>query len=140
MNTGVCLMSLVHQPAFLNMHQFQRISFFSSIPRYTFSNWTTSTLLKSLNIFFYIRKKCLYFWQGPKHTMKIKGNCHPMDRSAAISGHLETVEIRCEVVDKRVLKVLKYLSTFNIRKEHTSFFSIFQRFSFFICVKHSKQY
>jgi preprotein translocase subunit Sec63 len=46
--------------------------------------------------------------------MKIKGNCHPMDRSAAISGHLETVEIRCEVVDKRVLKVLKYLSTFNI--------------------------
>uniref|UniRef100_A0A0E0R5E7 F-box domain-containing protein n=1 Tax=Oryza rufipogon TaxID=4529 RepID=A0A0E0R5E7_ORYRU len=52
--------------------------------------------------------------EGPKHTMKIKGNCHPMDRSAAISGHLETVEIRCEVVDKRVLKVLKYLSTFNI--------------------------
>ncbi|KAF0894661.1 hypothetical protein E2562_001954, partial [Oryza meyeriana var. granulata] len=52
--------------------------------------------------------------EGPKHAMKIKGNCHPMDRSAAISGHLEKVEIRCEAVDKRVLKVLKHLSTFNI--------------------------
>uniref|UniRef100_A0A0E0MDL4 F-box domain-containing protein n=1 Tax=Oryza punctata TaxID=4537 RepID=A0A0E0MDL4_ORYPU len=52
--------------------------------------------------------------EGPKHTMKINGNCHPMDRSAAISGQLEIVEIRCEVVDKRVLKVLKYLSTFDI--------------------------
>uniref|UniRef100_A0A0D9XQ57 F-box domain-containing protein n=1 Tax=Leersia perrieri TaxID=77586 RepID=A0A0D9XQ57_9ORYZ len=46
--------------------------------------------------------------KGPKHTMKIKGNCHPMDRSAAISRHLEIVEIRCEVVDKRVLKVLNF--------------------------------
>ncbi|XP_015697768.1 F-box/FBD/LRR-repeat protein At5g22660-like isoform X2 [Oryza brachyantha] len=52
--------------------------------------------------------------EGPKHAMKIKGNCHPMNRSAAISGHLERVEIRCEAVDKSVLKVLKHLSTFGI--------------------------
>uniref|UniRef100_A0A0D3HJB1 Uncharacterized protein n=1 Tax=Oryza barthii TaxID=65489 RepID=A0A0D3HJB1_9ORYZ len=51
---------------------------------------------------------------GPKHRMKIKGNCHSMDRSLVISTHLEIVEIKCEAVDKRVLKVLKYLSTFNI--------------------------
>ncbi len=38
-----------------------------------------------------------------------------MDSSLVISAHLEIVEIKCETVDKRVLKVLKYLSTFNIR-------------------------
>ena len=37
-----------------------------------------------------------------------------MDSSLVISAHLEIVEIKCETVDKRVLKVLKYLSTFNI--------------------------
>jgi hypothetical protein len=78
--------------------------------------------------------------EGPEHIMKINGNCSSVDRSAAISAHLEIVEIRCEMIDNFVDEVLKYLSTFNIRKEHTSFFSIFQRFSFFICVKHSKQY
>jgi hypothetical protein len=30
-----------------------------------------------------------------------------MDRSLVISTHLEIVEIKCEAVDKRVLKVLK---------------------------------
>ncbi len=47
-----------------------------------------------------------------------------MDRSLVISAHLEIVEIKCKTVDKRVLKVLKFLSTFNIRK-HSSFFVYF---------------
>uniref|UniRef100_A0A0D9XQ60 F-box domain-containing protein n=1 Tax=Leersia perrieri TaxID=77586 RepID=A0A0D9XQ60_9ORYZ len=51
---------------------------------------------------------------GPKHRKKIEGNCHQMDRSVGISGQLEIVEIRCEVVDTRVLKILKYLSAFNM--------------------------
>jgi len=37
-----------------------------------------------------------------------------MKRSAAISEHLEIVEIKCEVVDDRVLKVMKFLCAFNI--------------------------
>uniref|UniRef100_A0A0D3HJB2 F-box domain-containing protein n=1 Tax=Oryza barthii TaxID=65489 RepID=A0A0D3HJB2_9ORYZ len=51
---------------------------------------------------------------GPEHVMKINGNCSSVDRSAAISGHLEIVEIRCEMIDNFVDKVLKYLSTFNL--------------------------
>uniref|UniRef100_A0A0E0MDM2 F-box domain-containing protein n=1 Tax=Oryza punctata TaxID=4537 RepID=A0A0E0MDM2_ORYPU len=57
--------------------------------------------------------------EGPEHIMKINGNCSSVDRSAAISGHLEIVEIRCEMIDNFVDKVLKYLSTFNIRTHGT---------------------
>ncbi|XP_015615404.1 F-box/LRR-repeat protein At3g59190 isoform X1 [Oryza sativa Japonica Group] len=52
--------------------------------------------------------------EGPEHIMKINGNCSSVDRSAAISAHLEIVEIRCEMIDNFVDEVLKYLSTFNI--------------------------
>lgn len=39
-----------------------------------------------------------------------------MGPSATISEYLNIVEIKCEVVDERVLKVLEFLSTFNICK------------------------
>ncbi|TVU06086.1 hypothetical protein EJB05_49278, partial [Eragrostis curvula] len=53
---------------------------------------------------------------GPKHKMEMKGTFSSRKRSTAISGHLEIVEIKCEVVDERVFKVLKFLCTFNISK------------------------
>uniref|UniRef100_A0A0E0IZH7 F-box domain-containing protein n=3 Tax=Oryza TaxID=4527 RepID=A0A0E0IZH7_ORYNI len=42
-----------------------------------------------------------------------------MERSSAISEHLKIVVVKCGVVDERVIKILKFLSTFNIvsRKE-----------------------
>ena len=39
-----------------------------------------------------------------------------MEEPSAISKHLNMVEIKCNVVDERVHKVLKFLSAFNIRK------------------------
>ncbi|TVU26439.1 hypothetical protein EJB05_28986, partial [Eragrostis curvula] len=48
-----------------------------------------------------------------KHEMEMKGSYGPEQRSNAISEHLKVVEVKCEVVDRRVLKVLK-LCTFNI--------------------------
>ncbi|KAL6658638.1 hypothetical protein ACP70R_004224 [Stipagrostis hirtigluma subsp. patula] len=44
----------------------------------------------------------------------MKGSFNSMEQSAAISEHLTTVEIKCEVIDERVFKVLKFLCTFNI--------------------------
>ncbi|CAM0146244.1 unnamed protein product [Urochloa decumbens] len=49
---------------------------------------------------------------NPKVEMKLRVS--PTKRSAAISEHLKEVELKCEVVDGRVLKVLKFLSAFNI--------------------------
>ena len=39
-----------------------------------------------------------------------------MDGPFAISEHLNMVEVICNVVDERILKVLKFLTAYNIRK------------------------
>ncbi|KAL6658189.1 hypothetical protein ACP70R_003775 [Stipagrostis hirtigluma subsp. patula] len=54
------------------------------------------------------------FSKGPDHKVEIKGSYNTMQRSAAISEHLKIVKVKCEVVDERVLKILKLLCTFNI--------------------------
>nr|CAB3489451.1 unnamed protein product [Digitaria exilis] len=54
------------------------------------------------------------FLQGPEPKVQIKLRVDPTKISGAISKHLKKVELKCDVVDVRVLKVLKFLSTFNI--------------------------
>jgi hypothetical protein len=39
-----------------------------------------------------------------------------MEGPSTISKHLNIFEVKCNVVDKRILKVLKLLSSFNICK------------------------
>ena len=39
-----------------------------------------------------------------------------MERPSAISEHLNMVEVKCNVIDDKILKVLKFLTAFNIRK------------------------
>ncbi|CAO2152913.1 unnamed protein product [Urochloa humidicola] len=48
------------------------------------------------------------------HKVEIKFRIITMKTSAAISEHLKIVEFDCEVVDDRVLKVMKFLCAFNI--------------------------
>ncbi|CAD6254350.1 unnamed protein product [Miscanthus lutarioriparius] len=52
--------------------------------------------------------------KGPEHNVEIKLSCKPLEMSAAISQHLKTVEVRCEVYDERVRNVLTFLSKLNI--------------------------
>ncbi|KAK3118513.1 hypothetical protein QOZ80_9BG0700610 [Eleusine coracana subsp. coracana] len=54
------------------------------------------------------------FSEGPKFKVKMRGILDPTERSAAISEHLKIVEVKCEVVDGRVLDVLKFLSKLGI--------------------------
>ncbi|CAM0146240.1 unnamed protein product [Urochloa decumbens] len=54
------------------------------------------------------------FSKGPKHKVEMIGRFNSMERSAAISEHLKTVEIKCEVVDEEVNEILKFLCTLNI--------------------------
>nr|ACS49655.1 F-box family-1 [Oryza ridleyi] len=54
--------------------------------------------------------------EEPENELEMKGSCSQMERSSAISKHLKLVEVKCEVIDERVIKVLKYLSAFNICK------------------------
>ncbi|CAL4994598.1 unnamed protein product [Urochloa decumbens] len=56
------------------------------------------------------------FSKEPDHTVEIIGRYHPMDRSAVISEHLKTIKIKCEAVDEKIHRVLKFLCTFNICK------------------------
>jgi hypothetical protein len=46
----------------------------------------------------------------------MKGRYSSMEGPFAISEHLKIVEVKCSVVDDRILKVLKFLSAFNICK------------------------
>ncbi|XP_066335123.1 uncharacterized protein [Miscanthus floridulus] len=56
----------------------------------------------------------LLFSEGPKHNVEMEGSFSSAVQSAAISKYLKIIEIKCEVVDERVAKVLKFLCTFNI--------------------------
>ncbi|OQU82775.1 hypothetical protein SORBI_3005G019650 [Sorghum bicolor] len=51
------------------------------------------------------------FCEGPKYRVEMKGSFNQMERPAKISEHLNIVEVKCQDVDERVLKVLKILSS-----------------------------
>ncbi|TVU16829.1 hypothetical protein EJB05_36984 [Eragrostis curvula] len=52
------------------------------------------------------------FSQWPPHKVQLKGSINPRLRHASISEHLETVEIKCKVIDERVLKVFQRYKKF----------------------------
>uniref|UniRef100_A0A8R7VES2 Uncharacterized protein n=1 Tax=Triticum urartu TaxID=4572 RepID=A0A8R7VES2_TRIUA len=56
------------------------------------------------------------FPKGQNPKLEIKGSYCCMEKPSAISEHLNVVEVKCDVVDERILKVLKFLCAFNIRK------------------------
>uniref|UniRef100_A0ACD5V815 Uncharacterized protein n=1 Tax=Avena sativa TaxID=4498 RepID=A0ACD5V815_AVESA len=57
----------------------------------------------------------MLYSKGPNHEVELKGSYTPMEGPSIIPEHLNIVEVKCNVVDKRVLKVLKFLSACNIR-------------------------
>ncbi|KAG2560904.1 hypothetical protein PVAP13_8KG096500 [Panicum virgatum] len=56
------------------------------------------------------------FCEGPKSNVHMKGSPDPKERSNAISEHLKVVEVKCEVVDDRVINILKFLNKLAICK------------------------
>ncbi|CAD6228849.1 unnamed protein product [Miscanthus lutarioriparius] len=55
-----------------------------------------------------------FFSKGPEHKFEIIGSYSQMEGSAAISENLKIVEVKFEVADEGVLKVLIFLQTLNI--------------------------
>ncbi|KAM0913670.1 hypothetical protein ACQ4PT_012018 [Festuca glaucescens] len=55
------------------------------------------------------------FSKGPTHKVEMKGSYNSVEGPAAISQHLHMVEVKCNAVDEKILKVLKFLTAFNIR-------------------------
>ncbi|CAM0874785.1 unnamed protein product [Alopecurus aequalis] len=49
------------------------------------------------------------------HKVEMKGSYSSTERSTAISEHLKLISVKYSVVDDRVLQLLKFLCTFNIR-------------------------
>ncbi|XP_066337254.1 F-box/FBD/LRR-repeat protein At5g22700-like [Miscanthus floridulus] len=54
------------------------------------------------------------FTKGPQHKVEMIGRYNQMERSATISKDLKEIRVKCEVVNKKVYKVLKFLGTFGI--------------------------
>ncbi|CAO2152169.1 unnamed protein product [Urochloa humidicola] len=54
------------------------------------------------------------FCKGRKSKVQMKGSPDPTERSVEISEHLKVVEVKCEVVDDRVLNVLEFLNKLGI--------------------------
>ncbi|TVU16831.1 hypothetical protein EJB05_36986, partial [Eragrostis curvula] len=79
------------------------------------------------------------FSKGPKHKVELEGSISPTERSAANSEYLKTVEVKCSVVDERILNVLRFLHVINICKQnrfsHASMFMVFA--TNFICRRKS---
>ena len=72
--------------------------------------------------------------------MELKGSCNAVERSSAISVHLDIVEVKCNVVDEKILKVLKFLCSFNIRKiTNASSLALYILKLAFLCGKQTKK-
>ncbi|TVU16814.1 hypothetical protein EJB05_36969, partial [Eragrostis curvula] len=56
------------------------------------------------------------FPEGSKYKFRIKGGLNPMELSAATKDlkTLKTVQIKCDAIDERIIKAVKFLSTFDI--------------------------
>ncbi|KAG2577445.1 putative F-box/LRR-repeat protein At4g13960 [Panicum virgatum] len=54
--------------------------------------------------------------RGPEHKVELTGVYHPMDGSTTKLEHLKAIEVKCEVIDENVHKVLQFLCTFNFCK------------------------
>ncbi|TVU26421.1 hypothetical protein EJB05_28968, partial [Eragrostis curvula] len=54
------------------------------------------------------------FSEGPEHKMELEGHVSPTERSAAISEYLNTVKVKCETLDERFVKVLRFLHVSDI--------------------------
>ncbi|XBI06971.1 hypothetical protein VPH35_134933 [Triticum aestivum] len=50
------------------------------------------------------------------HRVEMKGSYSSMERSTVISEHLKLMSVKYNVVDDRVLQLLKFMCTFNIHK------------------------
>ncbi|TVU26122.1 hypothetical protein EJB05_28657 [Eragrostis curvula] len=61
---------------------------------------------------------------GSKYKFRIKGGRNPMELSAATKDlkTLKTVEIKCDAIDERIIKAVKFLSTFDICKQLAALF------------------
>jgi hypothetical protein len=68
-------------------------------------------------VHYWSRQNNVYTCCRDLNTMYIlaAGSCKPMEKSAAASEHLRTVEIKCEALDERVLNVLKFLVNLRYR-------------------------
>jgi hypothetical protein len=55
--------------------------------------------------------------QGPQHKVEMIGRYNQTERPATILKHLKEIEVKCDVVNEQVHKVLKFLGTFGIRKQ-----------------------
>ena len=125
MNTGVCLGNSVRLHVFQNIHLFQRSSLFNYFARYTFSRYTTAAFQIVID-YQLIPEISLYILQEPKSKVEMRGSPDTTERSNAISEHLKIVEVKCEVVDEKVLNVLEFLSKHSICKlQHFLYFLIF---------------
>ncbi|CAO2152173.1 unnamed protein product [Urochloa humidicola] len=54
------------------------------------------------------------FSKGPQHKVEIIRRYNPVKISTTISEHLKAIEVKCELLDETIHKVLKFLGTFNI--------------------------
>ncbi|KAL6868184.1 hypothetical protein ACP4OV_015029 [Aristida adscensionis] len=60
------------------------------------------------------------FSEGPNHNVEMIGRHHQIERSATISKHLKTVEVKCSMLDEKIHKVLKFFGALGISKRITS--------------------
>ncbi|CAM0947458.1 unnamed protein product [Alopecurus aequalis] len=59
------------------------------------------------------------FSKGPNHMVEMKGSYSSVKRLPGTSEHLNIVEVKCNAVDGRILKVLKFLIQFRVRAKRS---------------------
>jgi hypothetical protein len=68
-----------------------------------------------------------------KYKVELKGHPDETLKSATISQHLKIVVVKCDIVDGKVLNILKFFGALNICKITTNFSYVYLSIYMYIC-------
>jgi hypothetical protein len=68
-----------------------------------------------------------------KYKVELKGHLDETLKSATISQHLKIVVVKCDIVDGKVLNILKFFGALNICKITTNFSYVYLSIYMYIC-------
>ncbi|KAL6658211.1 hypothetical protein ACP70R_003797 [Stipagrostis hirtigluma subsp. patula] len=92
---------------------------FSKLKKLLLNEWCVAIDLRALACILehspVLEVLTLQLCKGPEYTIETEGDYNPLEKSAAISEHLNIVKVNCEVVDERVCMILKFLRRLDIK-------------------------
>ncbi|KAL6658229.1 hypothetical protein ACP70R_003815 [Stipagrostis hirtigluma subsp. patula] len=118
MSNATNLTLLAYPGTFILRRDLRWCPIFCNLKKLVLNNWCVAIDLRALVCILehspVLQDLTLQLHKGPIHIREMEGNNSLMEKSASISKQLKVIKVKCEEVDERVWKILKFLSMLDI--------------------------